>query len=265
MNQKIQLCVKVQIVLKRGNYKLNKTFINVMFHGLDRYPICKECINKMIDVNNMETVYAVLRMLDIPFNILYWKSAVKNSDMPFRKYMSMATSFPKLRNFRYKDSIFTDNEPEEENTEELSNEKEDNENTLYFDDFWNGSFTKKDLAYLNKYYAGLEHDYNLNTTNYKDYAKKITKVSLEMDKAFNEMIETGNDKKYTILRDTFDRLCKSAKFAEVQRDSAEDKLGCFGLIFDKVEKNQWIPEYEPEEADVYDNLLEQFSNINKSL
>ena len=48
-----------------------------------------------------------------------------------------------------------------------------------------GKYTQKDIDYLNKYYAGLERDYKIITENHRDYARKIAKASLQMDKAFD--------------------------------------------------------------------------------
>ena len=39
----------------------------------------------------------------------------------------------------------------------------------------------------------------------------------------------------------------------------------FGKIFDAVEKHNWVPEYIPTDEDMYDKLLNQFSNIERSL
>jgi hypothetical protein len=37
------------------------------------------------------------------------------------------------------------------------------------------------------------------------------------------------------------------------------------VLFNKVEKKQWIPKYKPVKKDTYDILLSQFKNIEKSL
>ena len=75
----------------------------------------------------------------------------------------------------------------------------------------------------------------------------------------------GADKKYKDLQETFDKLSKSAQFSESQRGINDVSLGCFGVIFDKVEKKQWVPTHIPLEKDDYDILLEAFSTIKKSV
>ena len=60
-------------------------------------------------------------------------------------------------------------------------------------------------------------------------------------------------------------LSKSAQFAESQRSANDVSLGCFGRVFDAVEKHNWVPTHIPDDEDMYDKLLKQFSNIEKSL
>ena len=63
----------------------------------------------------------------------------------------------------------------------------------------------------------------------------------------------------------FDMLSKSAQFAESQRGANDVSLGCFGRVFDAVEIHNWVPELTPTDEDMYDKLLKQFSNIERSL
>ena len=79
---------------------------------------------------------------------------------------------------------------------------------LIYDDKWMGKYTQKDIDYLNKYYAGLERDYKIITENHRDYARKIAKASLQMDKAFDEMINgvDGADARYKNAREAFDNV-----------------------------------------------------------
>ena len=143
-------------------------------------------------------------------------------------------------------------------------EDEDSGKLIYSKE-WNGKFSQRDIDYLNNYYNGLLADYDIKTTNHKDYAKKIAKASLAMDREFEKVLNGEPDTVYKNLRDTFDKLSNSAKFSESQRSANDVGLGSFGLIAAKVEKNEWIPEYEPVDKDTYDLIIEQFSNIEKSL
>lgn len=155
--------------------------------------------------------------------------------------------------------IISDNSVDSSDDDDLDEEKK------VYDPFWVGSYTENELETLNNYYSDLQTDYKIVTVNHKDYAKKIAKASLAMDRAFQDMLETGNDSLYKSARDTFDKLSQSAKFAENQRGLNDVSLGSYGVMADRVENNTWIPEYEPEDKDMYDKLLAQFANITKSL
>ena len=167
----------------------------------------------------------------------------------------------KIEKFSVTDSSSKKVDCESSDTEE---DVSDEEEKIY-DPFWVGSYTELELETLNNYYNDLQTDYKIVTVNHKDYAKKIAKASLAMDRAFEDMLKTGNDGLYKSARDTFDKLSQSAKFAENQRGLNDVSLGSYGVMADRVENNTWIPEYEPEDKDMYDKLLAQFANITRSL
>ena len=233
--------------------------------------ICKKCILDMVNYDDMNSVYRMLQSLDIPFLYDYWdKSVEKNPHNPFGNYIRMANSLKQFNGLRYCDSSFDSSggfekdKSKSENTHSKTNKCSDE---LIYSDEWRGSYSSSDLDYLDSYYKDLKSDFKIVTRNHKDYARKIAKASLAMDKAYEDMLQgvQGADTRYKNLKDTFDQLSKSAQFAEDKRGANDVGLGCFGVIFDKVEKHNWIPKYEPMEKDDYDKLIEYFSTINKSL
>jgi len=142
----------------------------------------------------------------------------------------------------------------------------DNEELIY-DDKWMGNYTQKDIDCLNKYYAGLERDYKIITENHRDYARKIAKASLQMDKAFDEMINgvTGADARYKNAREAFDTLSKSAKFSESTRSVNDVGISSFSKVAAMVEAHNWIPEHKPLKKDTIDEMIYYLSTITKSL
>lgn len=230
------------------------------------YPFCKDCVNKMIDINNLETVYDVLKVLDVPFIMDIWNTVCNSGT---KNYIG---EYLKLINFQYRkkfegkgfeDSIFEASEDVEIN-EDLQKALDD---IPVWNDEWQGKYTKSDLNYLNNYYQGLMRDFKIITTNHKDYARKIAQASLSQSKAFQQLQEgkEGADIAYEKATKLFDMLSKSAQFAESQRGANDVALGCFGRVFDAVEKHNWVPEHVPTNEDMYDKLLRQFSNIERSL
>ena len=175
----------------------------------------------------------------------------------------------KYASFRFKDSIYELSEQKEDNSEVSVNPMIKNiiDDIPVWDDKWQGKYTKSDLKYLNDYYDGLQNDFKIITTNHRDYAKKIAQASLSQMKAYQQLLEgkDGADLAYEKATKIFDMLSKSAQFAESQRGANDVALGCFGRVFDAVEKHNWVPEYIPTDEDMYDKLLKQFSNIERSL
>ena len=141
------------------------------------------------------------------------------------------------------------------------------EEELVYSEFWMGEYTQKDIDLLDKYYAGLNRDYKIVTENHRDYAKKIAKASLMMDKAYEDMLKgvTGADKMYSSAKDIFDSLSKSAKFSEDKRSINDVGISSFSKITSIVENHNWIPQHVPKEKDMYDEMLEALSVINKSV
>lgn len=147
-----------------------------------------------------------------------------------------------------------------------SQQKEEPEDLIY-DEKWMGKYTKKDIDYLNNYYVGLERDYKIITENHRDYARKIAKASLQMDKAFDEMINglDGADARYKNAREAFDTLSKSAKFSESTRSVNDVGISSFSKVAAMVEAHNWIPEHKPLKKDTIDEMIDYLSTITKSL
>ena len=164
------------------------------------------------------------------------------------------------------DSIFTP--VTEEQIEQKQDElREQFKDVPIWNEEWQGEYTPVEVDYLNRYMTNLETDFKIETATQKDYARKIAKTSLEADKALAKMLkgDPEAEKKYNNLMSTFDKLNKTAKFAESERSRTDVALGNFGKVFEAVEEHNWVPQYEPEDKDMFDKLLDQFSNINKSL
>lgn len=233
-------------------------------------PFCKKCIKEMIDYSQINSIYTVLQVMDLPYIYEYWDKCISDTNRdPFGNYLRMTNSLNQFKGLKWKDSIFDSsikNNNNDEITEKQNKVKDEEEKIIYSED-WRGTYTESDLDYLDNYYKDLTTDFKIVTRNHKDYARKIAKASLAMDRAYDDMINgvQGSDTRYKNLKDTFDQLSKSAQFAEDKRGANEVGLGCFGVTFDKVEKHMWIPKHEPIEKDDYDKLLDAFSTINKSL
>ena len=134
-----------------------------------------------------------------------------------------------------------------------------------YDKTWLGSYTQVELEYLNNYFDRLCVENRLTTHTQKDYARKIAKASLQMDKAQAALNDCNKDADtaLTRARENFDVLNKSAKFAEQTRNSTD--LGSLGQIIEQVEKGQWVYKHTPIADDDVDKILNAFQTLNESL
>lgn len=251
---------------KMGKHLTIDDFYKSRNATVSHHPYCKDCVNKMVDVNNLQSVYDVLKVLDTPFIMDVWNDVCNSESNNYLGDYLRILNFTQRRKYEglgYTDSIF-----------ELSKDATISEEVQTaideapkWDDDWQGVYTKSDLKYLNDYYMGLQNDFKIVTTNHRDYARKIAQASLSQMKAYQRMLknEEGADVAYEKATKLFDMLSKSAQFAESQRGANDVALGCFGRVFDAVEKHNWVPEHIPTDEDMYDKLLKQFSNIERSL
>ena len=260
------VCTRPECLMAR-KHQLAQQFLPSRDPIVKHYPYCKTCLNEITDLENMETVFQILKVIDTPFIYNLWQQIVENnkSDYLF-KYVAKLNSLAKYADYRYKDSIFTP--VTEEQIEQKQDElREQFKDVPIWNEEWQGEYTPVEVDYLNRYMTNLETDFKIETATQKDYARKIAKTSLEADKALAKMLkgDPEAEKKYNNLMSTFDKLNKTAKFAESERSRTDVALGNFGKVFEAVEEHNWVPQYEPEDKDMFDKLLDQFSNINKSL
>ena len=235
------------------------------------FPTCKDCIYELYDAHIQggsdirDATIKICELLDRPFiEDVFFSTYEKEKDSKkilglYLKNSSMQ-QWKKQGITRYKDSIFARN-----SSQGMQLVFEDQ--TRVYNEEWNGRYTQVDINYLNQYLTGLHNDFKINTTSYKDYAKKICCASLAVNKAYQEMLDgvAGADKKYKDLQSTFDTLSKSAQFSENSRSSISAGINSICQVVDKIESKSWIYETEEYEKDAIEHLLDQFNNIHKSL
>lgn len=141
------------------------------------------------------------------------------------------------------------------------------EEPLIYSDKWMGNYSESDIKKLDHYYESLENDYNIVTENHRDYARKIAKASLQMDKTFDDMMNgvDGADKRYENATKAFDTLSKSAKFSESTRSVNDVGASSFSKVAAMVESHNWIPTHKPLKKDTIDELIDYLSTITKSV
>jgi hypothetical protein len=126
---------------------------------------------------------------------------------------------------------------------------------------WHGFYSVGELNYLNKYFNGLQRDFKLENSAYIDYAKKVCKASLAMDKAFSDMCDgkMGADKRYKDFKDIFDQLSQSAKFAEKTRTENDSVgFGSLGEVIKRMETTGFLQRKIEFEKDEIDRVIDDY-------
>lgn len=262
-----------------------------LFSSTGRVPICKDCIKNNSYTNgdiDLDKLHAILRQIDKPLCLDAWSSAEEEVQRSLDEgkgrtdrigtYFRMIQSLKQYKNLTFADSSdYNTKHPINKYAQAKVSKHEPKSNTeiyqtseepeLIHSKKWMGNYTKEDIEYLDNYYVSLERDYKISTENHRDYARKISKASLQMDKCFEDMMAgvSGADTRYKNARETFDGLCKSAKFSENTRSMNDVGLSSFSIICDRVEKHNWIPEHTPLQKDDVDQLIDYLSTITKSL
>jgi hypothetical protein len=141
-------------------------------------------------------------------------------------------------------------------------------NIKVYSEAFNGYFKPAELHYLETYYQSLENDFDLDTENLRDYARKLSKASLLADKAQDDYAAGRCD--FSVVKDAlaqFDMLSKSANFAACKRKPGDNGgMGSWAELTYKLEtsghpctrKIQWEP-------DDVDRTIAEFRYIVEAL
>ena len=179
-------------LIETNFYQSNSPLFNSNNH---RVNICKQCINKMIDIEDINSVYVVLQALDIAFLYDYYETAKqKNPKNPFGKYITMANSMPQLKGARWKDSVFGNesNDILDDNTKTPTRR-----NTISIDELealkekFGDGYPDKEYILFEKKYQDLRPSFQLTTTMHEECLREycIDKVKEGLAKAKGEFKE----------------------------------------------------------------------------
>ncbi|OZB98032.1 hypothetical protein [Paenibacillus sp. XY044] len=94
-------CSECKRVLSLINFYNNN---NPMSDG--KSPLCKKCINEMIDYSDIKTVHSALRAMDLPFLIDLWEDSSNRIGKTFGNYLRQINSLPNYRGMTWEDSVF---------------------------------------------------------------------------------------------------------------------------------------------------------------
>ena len=224
-------------------------------------PICNSCIEEYLVENNFdwEAVDKVCQYADIPFVPSEFERLHEmNGDKVFPVYAKVFLSsdyngldwgvyFRKFKEL--KEAELIDDELPVIKEKKLSQLKEK----------WGANYDEEELHYLEGLYDGMLQTQNVNGALQDDQAKKLCKISLEIDSRIRE----GSD--FDKILSSYDKLVKVAEFTPKNVKNATD-FDSVGEVFRWLEKRGWVNKfYDGVTQDVVDETMKNIMNFNQRL
>lgn len=125
---------------------------------------------------------------------------------------------------------------------------------------WGSNYDDEELLYLEDLYAGMTVSQNINGALQIDQAKKLCKLSLEID----SRIRAG-DKDVDKILSSYDKVIKTAEFTPKNAKNAVD-FDSFGELALWLEKRGFVNKYyDGTTRDVIDETLKNIQSYNQRL
>lgn len=233
-----------------------------------RTNICKKCIKKMISYDDMETIYKVLRTIDVPFVKDIWESCENKEEEKkkegkkydvFGNYIRQINSLPNYKAMGWKNSTF-DNKKVEMLIENDRDEDVSLQEKRKLKETWGSEWKLEELILLDKTYKELSADKNMKYNSSKQYMKLAT---MNYVRSYMAM-KAGNAseaEKYTKL---FNETMKMGEFnpSALAKNSNLEKLGSFSDFslmveecVDIIDIQKILPEYMQTPRDLPDKVI----------
>lgn len=244
-----KLCLKCGRVKSLNDYYANKDWDEQL--GKDVW--CKDCVNKCTTKDEIREYFWENHR---EWNERIWEAAAKRAEALAAKNMTYQKSSEERRKLildrltcqqipavMYTLYKYVDHTKDGETLSYAeAKEKgkivvEEDPNLKVYSEAFNGYFKPYELRYLEHYYQSLDTDFDLDTENLRDYARKLSKASLQADKAQDDYAAGRCD--FSVVKDAlsqFDMLSKSANFAACKRKPTDTTgMGSWGEMVQFLE------------------------------
>lgn len=246
---------------------------NKLYETIGKIPICKECLKSMVDYNDMESIYSILRQFDIMFDIEYWEIAQNSKVDTFAKYITMANSLIQFNGTGWNNSIFS-LEEKEVNDDISTNDGKENHKDYISDELLNELKEKYGHGYPDEEYILFEKKFNklkpsfqLPTTMHEEYLREycVNKVKETIAKSKGDFKEA---KEWSTMAK---ESAEAGKLKPSQMSKADLSKGLdgFGQLSRMVEQHQDIlpllPKFTQQPKDKVDITLWLYINYIRDL
>jgi len=243
---------------KCNSFLSSESFYSSKDYASSCFPICKKCLLQMATdyekktntyTDNKEKTKMVLQMMNLPFIDSLYNSALtstqnevgeKNRKTAFQHMITILKSLPQYKNLTYADSEFELGYSTDEDEIKL------NQKTIKAAKKRFGlGYSNEDLMFLENEYQDWVSRYECNTKAQEEVFQSLAAIKLqkkealksgkptkELDRTFQEWLDTGNLKPKQNTMDTM---------SDAQT---------FGTLIQKYEETRPLPEIDPELEDI---------------
>jgi hypothetical protein len=224
-------------------------------------PMCNDCVDREIAAHGGDWDYIdkLCQMADIPFVPKEWERLCEmNEQEVFYRYATIFLG-SEYEGIGWSDYFKAFKELKaagvlEEELPEVADRKRQE-----LKDKWGANYDDEALRYLEGLFNGLMTTQNVNGALQIDQAKKICKMSYEVDRR----IEEGSD--FDKLLSSYDKLVKAAEFTPKNVKNIND-FDTFGEAIKWLEKKGWRNTfYDNVTRDIVDESMKNFQNFNQRL
>ncbi len=239
------------------------TYTHSIFYNDNRLPICNRCITNFLKAQNFawQTVDKLCQTADIPFIVREWERMreLNSDDTVWQTYAS---------NFEsqcYQEFGWQSYDKEYRSLREVGLLEEEiplvrEKKYAEMRRKWGENYDEESLNYLEDLYTGLTLTQNVSGALQIDQAKKLCKISLEID----SLIRAGG-KDIDKLLGSYDKLVKTAEFTPKNAKNATD-FDSIAEVFLWLEKRGNINQfYDGTTRDIIDETLKNIQAYNQRL
>lgn len=232
--------------------------------------ICRDCVRREVDVEDIESVIGFLRQIDKPFVEKIWNEAVNSGKHPLGEYIRKINSLQQLKGKTFNDSdgmqgIGKSIDLQSARTpDSIMTIKGVIEYSDELVDKWGIGYKKHEYLQMEKFYVDMKETHEINTAIHIDILKQLSYLSVERDR----LRQAGDWGNYNKLSDTMEKMTKSAGFRPVDRQGLDDATGIrsFSQIFEEVEKRGFRkPPVIEFEEDIVDAMIVALANYYNRL
>lgn len=218
--------------------------------------LCLDCLEKMVNVDDLDEMNRLMRWLDVPFDVNLLMNVRRGGKNGSRGVLR--AYFNQLYDGKYEGRTWKEENErwkrireERKEDEEIEAFKEDREKKLH--ERWSAGYSWDELMWLDEYYEHIKATQNVSTPILEEYAKDLCEIELQIKKG----LRSGEDVKK--LMDARNDTIKIANFTANNSKTAS-AFESIGELMVYYGKKGFKVNYHQEPKDSIDFLMKNDQN-----